>query len=190
MKKVFCFIVTATLLMVQGCVTDDLEFAPSPSIDAQQKVQIMGEIDQHDATRVDDSGFCAGDGVGIYLVNYDGDTPGVLQLEDNQADNVKFTFQEDGTWLSEYDVFYKDDDTKVDFYGYYPYADPTSIDAYPFEVAKDQTTPAEHGQMAAYEASDFLLAKTENITPTASRVALKFQHKMSSARVRFVQGEG
>lgn len=190
MKKVFCFIVTATLLMVQGCVTDDLEFAPSPSIDAQQKVQIMGEIDQHDATRVDDSGFCAGDGVGIYLVNYDGDTPGVLQLEDNQADNVKFTFQEDGTWLSEYDVFYKDDDTKVDFYGYYPYADPTSIDAYPFEVAKDQTTPAEHGQMAAYEASDFLWAKTENITPTASRVALKFQHKMSSARVRFVQGEG
>lgn len=190
MKKVFCFIVTATLLMVQGCVTDDLEFAPSPSIDAQQKVQIMGEIDQHDATRVDDSGFCAGDGVGIYLVNYDGDTPGVVQLEDNQADNVKFTFQEDGTWLSEYDVFYKDDDTKVDFYGYYPYADPTSIDAYPFEVAKDQTTPAEHGQMAAYEASDFLWAKTENITPTASRVALKFQHKMSSARVRFVQGEG
>ena len=162
-----------------------------PSPDAtSHKVLIEGNIDQRDNTRVDDSGFCAGDVVGIYLVNYDGDTPGTLLLEDNQADNVKFTLAEDGTWDSEYDIYYKDDDTKVDFFGYYPYAQPSSIEAYPFEVAKDQTKEAGHGQMAAYEASDFLWAKAENITPTENRVSMRFQHKMSSVRVRLVQGDG
>ena len=162
---------------------------PSPDC-GSHKVTIEGNIDQRDNTRVDDSGFCAGDVVGLYLVNYDGDTPGTLMLEDNQADNVKFTLAEDGSWNSEYDVYYKDDDTKVDFYGYYPYAEPSSIESYPFEVAKDQTKEAEHGQMAAYEASDFLWAKTENITPTDSRISMKFQHRMSSVRVRLVQGDG
>ena len=174
-----------------GCTADIEVIAPMPSPDAtSHKVLIEGNIDQRDNTRVDDSGFCAGDVVGIYLVNYDGDTPGTLLLEDNQADNVRFTLAEDGTWDSEYDIYYKDDDTKVDFFGYYPYAQPSSIEAYPFEVAKDQTKEAEHGQMAAYEASDFLWAKAENITPTENRVSMRFQHKMSSVRVRLVQGDG
>ncbi|MBO5973030.1 MAG: leucine-rich repeat protein [Alistipes sp.] len=174
-----------------GCTADVEVITPIPSPDgASHKVLIEGNIDQRDNTRVDDSGFCAGDVVGIYLVNYDGDTPGTLLLEDNQADNVKFTLAEDDTWDSEYDIYYKDDDTKVDFFGYYPYAQPSSIEAYPFEVAKDQTKEAEHGQMAAYEASDFLWAKAENITPTENRVAMRFQHKMSSVRVRLVQGDG
>ena len=178
-------------LAFAGCTADVEVIEPMPSPDAtSHKVLIEGNIDQRDNTRVDDSGFCAGDVVGIYLVNYDGDTPGTLLLEDNQADNVKFTFAEDGTWDSEYDIYYKDDDTKVDFFGYYPYAQPSSIEAYPFEVAKDQTKEAEHGQMAAYEASDFLWAKAENITPTENRVYMRFQHKMSSVRVRLVQGDG
>ena len=178
-------------LAFAGCTADVEVITPIPSPDgASHKVLIEGNIDQRDNTRVDDSGFCAGDVVGIYLVNYYGDTPGTLLLEDNQADNVKFTLAEDGTWDSEYDIYYKDDDTKVDFFGYYPYAQPSSIEAYPFEVAKDQTKEAEHGQMAAYEASDFLWAKAENITPTENRVSMRFQHKMSSVRVRLVQGDG
>ena len=178
-------------LAFAGCTADIEVIAPMPSPDAtSNKVLIEGNIDQRDNTRVDDSGFCTGDVVGIYLVNYDGDTPGTLLLEDNQADNVKFALAEDGTWDSEYDIYYKDDDTKVDFFGYYPYAQPSSIEAYPFEVAKDQTKEAEHGQMAAYEASDFLWAKAENITPTENRISMRFQHKMSSVRVRLVQGDG
>ena len=178
-------------LLFAGCTADVEVIAPMPSPDAtSHKVLIEGNIDQRDNTRVDDSGFCAGDVVGIYLVNYDGDTPGTLLLEDNQADNVKFTLAEDGTWDSEYDIYYKDNDTKVDFYGYYPYANPSSIEAYPFEVAKDQRTPAEHGLMATYEASDFLWTKAENILPTEAKISLKFQHRMSAVRVRFAQGTG
>ncbi len=190
MKKLLNIFVMVLLLSVVGCSTDNVDWGTVPTPEVNHKVQIAGNIDQHDATRVDDSGFCAGDAVGIYLVNYDGEQPGNLLVEQNQADNVKFTLGEDGTWTSEYDIYYKDNDTKVDFYGYYPYSTPTTIEDYPFEVAKDQTTPAEHGQMAAYEASDFLWAKKENITPTESKIKLVFQHKMSAARVRFVQGDG
>lgn len=192
MKRLIYLPLMALLLWLQGCVTDDfgVNVRPNDDVGTSYKVLIESTIDQHDNTRVDDSGFCTGDDVGIYLVNYDGDTPGTLMLEDNQADNVKFTLGEDGAWKSEYDIYYKDNNTKVDFYGYYPYANPSSIEAYPFEVAKDQRTPAEHGQMATYEASDFLWTKAENILPTEAKISLKFQHMMSAVRVRFAQGTG
>ncbi|MBO7221320.1 MAG: leucine-rich repeat protein, partial [Alistipes sp.] len=191
MKKLLNFSIVATLLAVTSCVAPDIDLVtPNPDVNGLHKVQIENNIDQQDATRVDDSGFCAGDVVGLYLVNYEGEQPGNLLVEDNQADNVKFTLGEDGSWVSEYDIYYKDNDTKVDFYGYYPYATPTSIEEYPFEVAKDQRTPAEHGKMAAYEASDFLWANVQGVTPTESKIKLRFNHKMSSARVRFIQGEG
>ena len=190
MKKLFYF-AAAALFAMQGCTYSEEDLGSNPtSPDVQCKVQISGDIDQR-GTRVNESGFCTDDQVGIYLVNYNGNTPGELAVEDNQADNVRFTLGEDGAWVSEYDLYYKDNDTKVDFYGYYPYAtELTSIEAYAFEVAKDQSKEAEHGQMAAYEASDFLWAKRSGVSPTASKVNLKFQHKMSAARVRFVQGEG
>lgn len=192
MKTRALFTLGCAALLSVGCATDDLglEVYPLPEPGISHKVEIEGNIEQHDYTRVDDSGFCTGDVVGIYLVNYDGETPGELLVEDNHADNVQFKLGEDGTWSSEYDLYYKDDDTHVDFYGYYPYAEPTSIYDYPFEVAKDQRTAAQNGQLGTYEASDFLWAKAENIAPTASRINLNFQHKMSSVRVRFLQGEG
>ena len=179
------------LTLVQGCSFEEFGVEPDAPQSDTHKVQIYGEVHQQPATRVAvDDGFCTGDVVGVYLVNYDGATPGILKVEDNQADNVKFTFNENGEWVSEYDIYYKDNETNVDMYGYYPYAEPTSIEVYPFEVARDQSKGVEHGQMATYEASDFLWAKKTNVTPTSSKVILTFKHAMSSARVRFSQGSG
>ena len=178
------------LAMMQGCSFEELGVKPDAPLDAAYKVFIYSDIWQQPATKVTTDGFCTGDEVGVYIVNYDGETPGTLKLEDNQADNVRFKHNENGDWVSDYDIFYKDNETNVDFYGYYPYAEPTSIEAYPFEVARDQSKGAEHGQMAAYEASDFLWANTKNVTPTASKVILTFRHQMSSARIRFSQGTG
>ena len=189
MKKLFCFATCLVAIALQAC-TQDVTIDYTPNVTPLQKVQIDGSIYQQDNTRVDDSGFCAGDNIGLYLVNYEEGQAGELMVENNQADNVKFTLQEDGSWVSEYDIYYKDDDTNVDFYGYYPYADPLSIEAYPFEVAKDQRTPAEHGQMGAYEASDFLWVTSKNVAPTAATIKLHFHHKMSSARIRFTMGDG
>lgn len=190
MKKVVSFLAVAALIFMQGCNLSEPEFKVDPPQDAPYKVDIHNEIYQQPATKVTTDGFCTGDEVGLYLVNYDGETPGTLKVEDNQADNVRFTYDENGNWVSEYDIFYKDNETNVDMYGYYPYSEPTSIEAYPFEVARDQSKGVEHGQMATYEASDFLWAKTKNVTPTASKVILSFHHQMSAARVRFSQGEG
>ena len=190
MKQLYYAMVATTLILTQSCSFEESDIKPDIPQDAAYKVQIYNEINQQPATKVTTDGFCTGDEVGVYLVNYDGQTPGALKVEDNQADNVRFTFNENGDWVSDYDIYYKDNETNVDMYGYYPYADPTSIEAYPFEVARDQSKGAEHGQMALYEASDFLWAKTKNVTPTASKVILSFNHKMSSARVRFTQGSG
>ena len=190
MKRLIPVATAFALMLAQGCSLNETEFQPEIPAEAAYKVSIYSEIDQQPATKVTTDGFCTGDEVGVYLVNYDGTTPGNLKLEDNQADNVRFTYDESGNWVSDYDVYYKDNETNVDFYGYYPYADPLSIEAYPFEVARDQSKGAENGQMAAYEASDFLWAKTENVTPTESKIILSFGHKMSSARIRFTQGTG
>ena len=189
MKRLILFM-AAAVTMMQGCSLEEGGFKPDESHKAPHKVQIYSDIFQQPATRVTTDGFCIGDAIGLYIVNYDGETPGTLRVEDNQADNVRFTYNDERLWVSDYDIFYKDNDTKVDFYAYYPYAEPSSIEAWPFEVARDQSKVAEHGQMAAYEASDFLWANTKNITPTDARVILTFRHLMSSARVRFSQGSG
>ena len=190
MKRLIQFMTAAALMVMQGCSIEEMKVDPDVPQGDAFKIQILGDIWQQPATRVTTDGFCTGDEVGVYIVNYDGETPGTLKLEDNQADNIRFKYNENGDWVSDYDIYYKDNDTKVDFFGYYPYADPSSIEAYPFEVARDQSKAAELGQMAAYEASDFLWAKTAKVTPTASKVILTFRHQMSSARIRFSQGTG
>ena len=190
MKRLSSLMMIAALALMQGCNLDEMRFKPVEPQGEPHKVDIYGDIYQQPASKVTTDGFCTGDEVGVYLVNYNGTNPGTLKLEGNQADNVKFSYNENGEWVSEYDIFYKDNETNVDFYGYYPYAEPTSIEAYPFEVARDQSKAAEHGQMATYEASDFLWANTKNVTPTASKVILTFRHQMSSARIRFSQGSG
>lgn len=190
MKQLTKLMAMTVLILMQGCTFSETEFKPEGSQADAYKVSIYSDIFQQPATKVTTDGFCTADQVGVYIVNYNGENPGTLKVEDNQADNVRFSYNDAGEWVSDYDIFYKDNDTKVDFYGYYPYADPTSVEAYPFEVAKDQSKTAEHGQMAPYEASDFLWAKTAKVTPTASKVILTFRHQMSSARVRFSQGTG
>lgn len=190
MKQLTKLMAAAALMAVSGCSFNESDFKPEGPKGEAYKVSIISDIFQQPATKVTTDGFCTYDEVGVYIVNYDGETPGTLKVEDNQADNVRFSYNENGDWVSDYDVYYKDNDTKVDFYGYYPYADPISIESCPFEVVKDQSKAAEHGQMAAYEASDFLWAKTAKVTPTESKIILSFYHKMSSARVRFSQGTG
>ena len=44
-----------------------------------QRIELSGEIDQVAVTRVNDGGFCNGDGMGIYIVDYKAGIPGTLQ---------------------------------------------------------------------------------------------------------------
>ena len=158
----------------------------------EEKVPLFfsGDIEQQIVTRASDSGFADGDHVGIWAVNYNGEEPGTLTLTGNQANNVRYTLN-GTTWTPDYDVYYKDKNTRVDIMGYYPYSSAiSSIDVYPFEVQEDQSTISANGNMGGYEASDFLWAKREAVEPTANAIQLLFRHRMSSVVVTLQEGTG
>ena len=178
------------LLLLASCARDPMEFTP-PVPEGTYEVKLFNEIQQITKTRINDEGFCDGDAVGVYVVNYENGNPGTLALSGNQADNVKYTLEEaTNTWKPSTAVYYYDRVTHVDIYGYYPYGSPSSISEYPFEVQRDQSKEAANGNMATYEASDFLWAKTPDVTPVASAVPLQFNHKMAGVMVTLVEGTG
>lgn len=187
-KKILRVLPVACILaLASGCQTGE---PFDLSLDEQIPISLSSDINQLAVTRASDNGFASGDQVGVWAVNYEGDTPGTLALKDNQATNVRFTYN-GSSWASDYDIYYKDKNTKVDIYGIYPYTSAiSSIDAQPFEVQEDQSTISAHGSMGGYEASDFLWAKREAVTPSPSTVQLLFQHKMSCVVVTLEEGSG
>lgn len=177
-------------LLLTGCVKD-LDTPTVSGGDPTLPIQLYNEISQIATTRVNDEGFCNGDGVGVYVVNYENGSAGTLRLEGNQADNVRYVYDEpNGKWTPDEAVYFRDKHTHVDLIGYYPYSTPTSVEAYPFEVAKDQSTDAANGLLGGYEASDFLWGKTVDVAPTTQRINIKFQHRMAGALVSLSEGTG
>ena len=182
------YMVALVAMLFTGC-SDDF-FSSSEQHDSN-RIQLSGDIDQIAVTRVNDNGFCNGDVMGVYIVDYDGNTPGTLKVSGNRGDNVRHTFDEPNyKWSSAYDLFWKDKHTHIDVYGYYPFANPESIEDYQFEVQKDQSTTTSEGEMGGYEASDFLWGKVSDVAPTTSVIRLPLAHRMSNARVTLIQGSG
>ncbi len=176
-------------LIIAGCA-DEL-FDESNGQQGKDRIELSGDIDQLPITRVNDNGFCDGDYMGVYIVDYKGGTPGTLQVRGNRGDNVRYTFDEANyKWVPAYDVYWKDKHTHIDVYGYYPFASPESIDDYQFEVQRDQNRPAENGSLCGYEASDFLWGRLTDIAPTSNTIRLLLKHIMSNASVTLVEGEG
>ncbi|MBQ5693335.1 MAG: leucine-rich repeat protein [Alistipes sp.] len=173
-------------LLFASCATDPEGLNTTAPLGAPQ-INISGTIDQHYSTRVDDNGFCDGDQVGLYGVNYtDNNTlPGTLHDEYNQVNNALYTYsKESGAFTSSGSFYYKDVETNIDLYAYYPFAHPESVNAYEFEVALDQNLGTGHAM------SDFLWAKATNVTPSESKVSLRFSHRLSLANVILKEGTG
>ncbi len=190
MKRIPISLAVAVLLLCGAC-TEDLGIGTVAEGDPTVPVRLYNEIVQEATTRVNDNGFCDGDAVGVYVVNYVDGQPGTMMPSGNQADNVKYVFDEEtGNWTANLDVFFRDRHTHVDVVGYYPYAAPESVSAYPFEVAKDQSTAAANGLPGGYETSDFLWAKATDIVPTEQRIALQFHHAMAGITVTLSEGTG
>ena len=176
--------------LLLGACSDDM-FEEGEQQHGNDRIQLSGDIDQLAVTRVNDNGFCNGDVMGVYIVDYDGGTPGTLKASGNRGDNVRHTFDEPNyKWNSAYDLYWKDKHTHIDVYGYYPFANPESVDNYQFEVKRDQSKPSENGEMGGYEASDFLWGKVADVAPTTSVIRLPMKHRMANARVTLVEGSG
>lgn len=189
MKKKLLYGLCCAALFV-GCTTDPDEVVVPQG--EQIPIQLLGSIDQVAASRVNDEGFCNGDGIGVYVVNYQNGEPGTMLSEGNQADNVRYVLnEEENKWTPDYPIYYYDKVTPVDIIGYYPYvSNMDNVNAYSFELAKDQSTDAANGLMGGYEASDFLWGKAERISPTASRVNVTFHHKMAGVQIYLTEGTG
>lgn len=188
MRKIILLVAIALSCVCWACYDNEIA---GPDAGQACLISLSGEIDQVALSRVNDGGFCHNDVMGVYIVDYEGGSPGTLLDEGNRATNLQFTFDEANyKWNSAYDVFWKDSKTPIDVYGYYPVGTPESVNAYAFEVRKDQSKLSENGEMGGYEASDFLWGKAENVAPSPVAVRLSFRHKMSNARVTLQEGTG
>lgn len=183
------FVFVALGIVASSCERASL----SDDVAKQEQIPfvISGNITQIYQTRVNDNGFADGDIIGIYVVDYNGDEPGVLETEGNRADNVWFKFSSStGLWQPAREIYWKDKKTNVDIYGYYPFTSVENVGSLSFEVSKDQSSPARKGELSGYEASDFLWGKVENVAPTSKAVSVPFTHRLASIKVSLREGTG
>lgn len=156
------------------------ENVPLPEELEGPKVQIT--LNCGIASRATETSFEAGDQVGLFVVNYNGTSAGVLQNSGNHADNVKFTYS--SGWTPEREIYWKDETSKADFYCYYPYTTVTDVSAYKFTVNADQSTETN------YKASDFLWGKTGGVAPTENAVNITLKHVFSCMQIKVAPGKG
>ena len=189
MKKKLLFLAGCAAMLIAGCTNDPFDEGHVSMTGAPQ-IRINGNISQEYTTRVDDGGFCNGDQIGLFGVNYtdDNTVAGTLVDEGNQVDNARYTYNEEShEWSSAGGVYYKDAETNIDLYAYYPYAAVDNVGAYKFEVAQDQSG---ENALDGYGASDFLWALAENVAPTDQKIHLAFSHRLACANVVLVEGKG
>lgn len=178
----------AALLLFVGCSEQS-----TLDQDAEKKlrINIRGEVQQEYVTRASDGGFADGDNIGVFIVNREAGKDVALKAEGNHADNVKFTYDAgSGLWTGAYELYWKDLSTSVDAYSYYPFSGGlTSVEAFPVTIREKQQGEADGEAFSGYEASDFLWAKAENVTP-GTTINLKHQHVMAGVQVTLEKGSG
>ena len=186
MKKLFLMVAVGTMLCI-GCSKKEGGETPAPEKPTPEKPAEPTKIPINVATsmwtRATDSAFELNDQVGIYVVNFNGETAGTLSSSGNHIDNMCFTYS--GSWTPATPVYWADQTTKADFYCYYPYASSVnSVSAYSFAVQTDQSTEA------GYKNSEFLWGKREAVSPTAEPVQITVKHAMSNIIVKLQAGDG
>lgn len=183
-------VIAAASLLLTGCAYDEY-IGPGNTDNGAGKINLSGEINQEFKTRANDEGFANGDAMGVYIVDYEGNNPGTLLSKGNRGDNVRHTFDEESyRWNSAYDLYWKDNHTRIDVYSYYPIGSPENVNSYDFTVLTDQAKMPTDGTMGNYEASDFLWGKVAGVEPTTNVIRLPMTHRMANARVTLVEGSG
>lgn len=192
MKSRFLVLCPTLAVLLAGCAKEPVV---EPIVDDSGLIplNIDGSINQIQ-TKVNAAGFVNKDALGLFAVNYseENTVAGTLADNGNQADNVKYVFDEAANkWTPTKKVYYKDVNTNVDLYLYYPHqSSVTEVNAANFEVQKDQSSAATASSLSGYEASDFLWGKAVNITPSENKVAVQLSHKMAAVNVVLVEKEG
>lgn len=178
--KAHHWIAISLLTVMAGCSSSSDE---EPPVAQLIPINLSCSIARQETiSRATDYGFEAGDRIGLYVVNYNGSTPGTLQNNGNHVNNMRFTYSD--TWTPESPIYWKDEETKADFYLYYPYGTPTTLETYPFSVKENQSSESN------YKASDFLWGKTSGIAPTEKAINITAKHVFSCALIKVKAGNG
>ena len=190
MKHNNLFILVLAAATLSSCVKEVSLIQPESEL---IPLNISSSINQKH-TKATAEGFVDKDALGLFAVNYteNNTAAGTLLAEGNQADNVKYVFDEPNhKWNPVKAVYYKDVNTHADLYAYYPYQSGIKdVNAANFEVKKDQSTEATATALSGYEASDFLWGKATDVTPVQSAIAIALSHKLSAVEVNLVEGTG
>lgn len=192
MNKLSCKLLVAgmvgLLLPLSGCSD---EFARE-RVTLQQEILLSGSIVQQNITRAGDAGFAAGDQMGVYIVDYQDDQPGVLALSGNRANNYALILDASSDqWKGNGAIYWKDNQTAIDVYGYYPYDNAIeSVTEHLFSVQYDQSSEGGEGEMSGYEKSDFLWVKKAKVQPTSEYIYLNFEHRLAGLKVVLQMGNG
>jgi uncharacterized protein (TIGR02145 family) len=157
--------------------------APREDHLVQEKIPVSLSADVYVShTRAIGSHFEPGDAIGLYMMMQSS------SLEDFcYADNIQFTCSASGGFISEKPLFYPEGGEACDFLAYYPYDDNKIVEAgstLKVAVKTDQSN------IEAFSTSDFLIAKSSNISASEKPVHLIFHHKMSCLNIRLLPGRG
>lgn len=175
------FMAALPVILISGCGGSSDQPEPVPTQPSEQKLEIRISPKMSE-TRATDFGFETGDQVGLYVVNYNGSTPGSLASMGNHVNNMRFTYN--GTWTPDSQITWTDSKTHADFYLYYPYANVSNVGAMPFSVKANQSTEE------AYKASDLMTGKALDIAPSENAVSIPVDHAMSRIIIRLEAGNG
>ena len=187
-NKLLLLLGVATLVV--GCTSDVEGLDNGEELLLTPMIRLDGSISEQYLTRVDDNGFCDGDQIGLYGVNYanNNEEKGTLKAKGNQVDNARYTYDAElNAWNSTGSIYYKDAKTNIDLYAYYPYDAIEDVNKYKFEVQADQSG---EGINDGYSMSDFLWGVTPNVKPTTGKVKIRFSHRLANATVILQEGSG
>lgn len=150
------------------------------------EMRFIAEHPSQLGTKASDTAFESGDKIGVYITEYDQDTPRILQIGGNYKNNIPVTFN-GSSWSANPAIYWGEG--KYDVYAYFPYLDPESVDELLFSVSLDQGSKNVYNHLDGYQASDFMFAKKKGVTSAEGDVKLTFSHKMSKLTVNLLKGE-
>lgn len=124
------------------------------------------------------SAWEVGDKIGIFAIKYEADEKQSLKEQNNFLHNIELIYSKDGTWITENEIYYPNDNSLIDIYAYYPYdsqaTNPLKIN---ISTKEDQNTNNN------YSKSDFLIAKKGKIQKSKNSIDLSFDHILSMIQI-------
>lgn len=147
------------------------EEVPFTPVSNKIPITISGQILQASVhSRTNGNSFEDNDAIGLYVLLQ----PETLSGK-RHVDNIKFTYSSVTGFTSEEDIYYPQGNGACDFISCYPYQNEGIIqetNTIKISVCPDQNTAKGYGD------SDFMVAQTNNVTPSKKAINLQHNHKL------------